>query len=281
MGPGSTLGRRHRIIGIRGDQRGPPRDVRASFPRDVPGDELTLVADTHGDRLVGHAPRSDSRPASEIPPVGRWRTSTGRVTQHPWSRLDHPRRDRLPGRRRAASRRTILRPGRERGQPASFQTISSSPRSSRSPRRLRDAVRNVVPRDVVPDMPDRIIAATALYLGLPLVTRDSEDPCNSRPSGHDLVTGPDRCLSLEILAPKVVLSMLDLKCVLANMRRPSSRTAAIETSRSTWLIRSVGIRGLRGEVTEGAPSRMWRRSAGASKTSVAQATVSIEKDPDA
>ena len=29
-----------------------------------------------------------------------------------------------------------------------------------------------VPRSVVPDMPDRIIAATALYLNLPLVTRD-------------------------------------------------------------------------------------------------------------
>jgi PIN domain nuclease of toxin-antitoxin system len=29
-----------------------------------------------------------------------------------------------------------------------------------------------VPRNVVPDMPDRIIAATALHLGLPLVTRD-------------------------------------------------------------------------------------------------------------
>lgn len=29
-----------------------------------------------------------------------------------------------------------------------------------------------IPRDVVPDMPDRIIAATALYLNLPLVTRD-------------------------------------------------------------------------------------------------------------
>lgn len=29
-----------------------------------------------------------------------------------------------------------------------------------------------VPRAVVPDMPDRIIAATALHLGLPLVTRD-------------------------------------------------------------------------------------------------------------
>lgn len=33
------------------------------------------------------------------------------------------------------------------------------------------ALRNV-PRDVVPDMPDRIIAATALHLHLPLVTRD-------------------------------------------------------------------------------------------------------------
>ena len=29
-----------------------------------------------------------------------------------------------------------------------------------------------IPRDAVPDMPDRIIAATALHLGLPLVARD-------------------------------------------------------------------------------------------------------------
>jgi PIN domain nuclease of toxin-antitoxin system len=29
-----------------------------------------------------------------------------------------------------------------------------------------------IPRNVVPDLPDRIIAATALHLGLPLVTRD-------------------------------------------------------------------------------------------------------------
>jgi PIN domain nuclease of toxin-antitoxin system len=29
-----------------------------------------------------------------------------------------------------------------------------------------------IPRNVVPDMPDRIIGATALHLGLPLVTRD-------------------------------------------------------------------------------------------------------------
>ena len=30
-----------------------------------------------------------------------------------------------------------------------------------------------IPRESVPDMPDRIIAATALHLGLPLVTRDA------------------------------------------------------------------------------------------------------------
>jgi PIN domain nuclease of toxin-antitoxin system len=36
---------------------------------------------------------------------------------------------------------------------------------------VADAIPNI-PRDVVPDMPDRIIAATAQYLGLPLVTRD-------------------------------------------------------------------------------------------------------------
>ena len=29
-----------------------------------------------------------------------------------------------------------------------------------------------IPRSIVPDMPDRIIAATALHLGLPLITRD-------------------------------------------------------------------------------------------------------------
>lgn len=28
-----------------------------------------------------------------------------------------------------------------------------------------------IPRDTVPDMPDRIIAATGLYLGVPIVTR--------------------------------------------------------------------------------------------------------------
>ena len=39
-----------------------------------------------------------------------------------------------------------------------------------------DAVARVG-RDSVPDMPDRIIAATALHLHLPLVTRDRRDPC--------------------------------------------------------------------------------------------------------
>lgn len=36
---------------------------------------------------------------------------------------------------------------------------------------IADALQNI-PRDIVPDMPDRIIGATALHLGLPLITRD-------------------------------------------------------------------------------------------------------------
>ena len=36
---------------------------------------------------------------------------------------------------------------------------------------VADALENI-PRSIVPDMSDRIIAATALHLGLPLVTRD-------------------------------------------------------------------------------------------------------------
>ena len=31
-----------------------------------------------------------------------------------------------------------------------------------------------IPRDLVPDLPDRVIAATAFHLGLPLVTRDAQ-----------------------------------------------------------------------------------------------------------
>lgn len=40
-------------------------------------------------------------------------------------------------------------------------------------RTISDALASI-PRDIVPDMPDRIIVATALALGLPLVTRDTE-----------------------------------------------------------------------------------------------------------
>ena len=42
---------------------------------------------------------------------------------------------------------------------------------------------SAIPRDQVPDMPDRIIAATALHLGLPLVSRDGD----IRTSGIELV----------------------------------------------------------------------------------------------
>lgn len=34
-----------------------------------------------------------------------------------------------------------------------------------------DAMQNV-PRDEVPDMPDRLVAATALYFGVPVISRD-------------------------------------------------------------------------------------------------------------
>ena len=40
-------------------------------------------------------------------------------------------------------------------------------------RTISDALASI-PRAIVPDMPDRIIATTALALGLPLVTRDTE-----------------------------------------------------------------------------------------------------------
>ena len=40
-------------------------------------------------------------------------------------------------------------------------------------RTICDALASI-PRDIVPDMPDRIIAATALAMALPLVTRDTE-----------------------------------------------------------------------------------------------------------
>jgi PIN domain nuclease of toxin-antitoxin system len=31
-----------------------------------------------------------------------------------------------------------------------------------------------IPRSIIPDMPDRIVAATALHLGVPLITRDAQ-----------------------------------------------------------------------------------------------------------
>jgi predicted nucleic acid-binding protein len=34
-----------------------------------------------------------------------------------------------------------------------------------------DAMRRV-PREQVPDMPDRIVAATAIYFGVPVISRD-------------------------------------------------------------------------------------------------------------
>ena len=34
------------------------------------------------------------------------------------------------------------------------------------------AAMRLVPRDAVPDMPDRIVAATAIYLGVPVISRD-------------------------------------------------------------------------------------------------------------
>lgn len=48
-------------------------------------------------------------------------------------------------------------------------------------RGVADAVARV-PRDLVPDMPDRIIAATALAMGLPLVTRDAKIRAASVPT---------------------------------------------------------------------------------------------------
>jgi PIN domain nuclease of toxin-antitoxin system len=38
---------------------------------------------------------------------------------------------------------------------------------------ISEALRNI-PRHIVPDMPDRIIAATAVFLNVPLITRDRQ-----------------------------------------------------------------------------------------------------------
>lgn len=63
---------------------------------------------------------------------------------------------------------------------ADYQTISAKINSTNTAlviAPLDFAVADVlaqIPRNVVPGMPDRIIAATALNLSLPLVTRDTE-----------------------------------------------------------------------------------------------------------
>ena len=44
-----------------------------------------------------------------------------------------------------------------------------------------DAMRRV-PRDKVPDMPDRIVAATAVQLGIPLVTADAQIHASGTPT---------------------------------------------------------------------------------------------------
>lgn len=53
--------------------------------------------------------------------------------------------------------------------------LADHPRLSETARIQMDAAveggARRIPRDLVPDMPDRIIAATAVALGLPLVTR--------------------------------------------------------------------------------------------------------------
>lgn len=65
-------------------------------------------------------------------------------------------------------------------QESDFQTILSLLRAGNSALKLAplnlDVAESLVqiPRALVPDMPDRIIAATALALGLPLATRDSK-----------------------------------------------------------------------------------------------------------
>jgi PIN domain nuclease of toxin-antitoxin system len=46
---------------------------------------------------------------------------------------------------------------------------------------VADAVARI-PRAEVPDMPDRIIAATALHLGLPLISRDRKIQLSSVPT---------------------------------------------------------------------------------------------------
>lgn len=58
---------------------------------------------------------------------------------------------------------------------ARFRKAISDPSSGFSIVPVNAAIANEiekVPRSIVPDMPDRIIAATAIHFGVPLVTRD-------------------------------------------------------------------------------------------------------------
>ena len=47
--------------------------------------------------------------------------------------------------------------------------------------RIVEAMRQV-PRNAVPDMPDRIVAATAVYFGVPVISRDGRIRASSVPT---------------------------------------------------------------------------------------------------
>lgn len=58
---------------------------------------------------------------------------------------------------------------------ARFRTAVNDPSTGLSIAPVNTGIANEIekiPRTAVPDMPDRVIAATAIYLGVPLVTRD-------------------------------------------------------------------------------------------------------------
>jgi PIN domain nuclease of toxin-antitoxin system len=64
--------------------------------------------------------------------------------------------------------------------PDAYERLGEALRDASSPlvvAALDSGVANAItriPRDLVPDMPDRVIAATALHLGLSLITRDGK-----------------------------------------------------------------------------------------------------------
>jgi PIN domain nuclease of toxin-antitoxin system len=70
----------------------------------------------------------------------------------------------------------------ERGRisPTCLQDVAAAISNERTALRLVDLSLEIalrlpsVPRSAIPDMPDRILAATALSLGIPLVTRDEK-----------------------------------------------------------------------------------------------------------